>query len=211
MKNIKLSLLLLVMLTTISYAKNDDQKLIQKSFELYKAALHDENGEEAIKYLDKTTLDYYTTILELSKNADSLTVENQTILDKLMIFSVRHRVPKEELLKFDGRSFLVYSIKTGMIGKSSIANASIGKVQVKKGIAAEGQFLVYGEKTPFKFLLNKEDDVWKIDLTSLFPISNKQFQKMADESGKSTNDYLFSLLEMLTNKKPDSGIWKKIN
>lgn len=210
MTNIKIIIFLIATMALVTIAKNDDQKLVQKAFELYKAALHDENGEEAIKYLDKTTLDYYTTILELSKNADSLTVEKQTILDKLMIFSVRHRVPKEELLKFDGRSFLVYSIKTGMIGKSSIANASIGKVQVKKGITAEGQFLVYGEKTPFKFLFNKEDGVWKIDITSLFPVSNKQFQKMADESGKGLNEYLFSLLEMLTNKKPDNGIWEKV-
>lgn len=209
MKNIKFALLLLAMLTTISYAKNDDQKLVQKSFELYKAALQEENGEEAIKYLDKTTIDYYTKMLDLTKNADSLTIEKQTILDKLMIFSMRHRVPKEEILNFDGKSCLVYSIKTGMIGKN-LAASSIGKVQVKKGTSAEGQLLIYGEKTPFKFLFNKEDGVWKIDLTSFFQVSNKQFQKMADESGKSTNDYLFSLLEMLTQKKPDSGIWEKV-
>lgn len=207
MKNIKSALLLLAMLTTISYAKNDDQKLVQKSFELYKAALQEENGEEAIKYLDKTTIDYYTKMLDLTKNADSVTVENQNILDKLMIISMRHRIPKEEILKFDGRSCLVYSIKSGMIGKGSLANATIGKVQVKKGTSAEGQLLMFGEKVPFKFKFNKEDGTWKIDLTSFFPVSNKQFQKLADESGKSTNDYLFGLLEMLTQKKPDSGIW----
>lgn len=209
MKNIKIIILLLATMAIATIAKNDDQKLVQKSFELYKAALQEENGEEAIKYLDKTTIDYYSKMIDLTKNADSITVENQNILDKLMIFSMRHRVPKEEILKFDGKSCLVYSIKTGMIGKN-LAASSIGKVQVKKGTAAEGQLLVYGEKTPFKFLFNKEDGVWKIDLTSFFQVSNKQIQKLADESGKSTNDYLFGLLEMLTNKKPESTIWEKV-
>jgi len=199
--------LLLAMFTNVSYSKNEEQKLVQQSFELYKAALQDENGEEAIKYLDKNTLDYYTSMLELSKNADSLKIEKQTLLDKLMVFSVRHRVPKEELLKFNGRNFLVYAIKSGMIGKSSIANASIGKVKAKTKTSAAGEFLVYGNKTPFKFLFNKEEDQWKIDLTSFFPETNKSFQKLAKESGQNTNEYLFGLLEMLTKRKPENTIW----
>jgi hypothetical protein len=36
------------------------------------------------------------------------------------------------------------------------------------------------------------------------------FKKMADESGENHNDYLFSLLEMITGKKAGAEIWKPI-
>lgn len=52
---------------------------------------------------------------------------------------------------------------------------------------------------------------WKLDLTSLFPASNLLFKQMVEESGQNENEYLFSLLEMLTGKKPGSEIWQKVN
>ena len=57
----------------------------------------------------------------------------------------------------------------------------------------------------------EEEGQWKIDLTSLFPVSTMAFKKMADESGENQNDYLFSLLEMITGKKPGTEIWQPIN
>ena len=37
------------------------------------------------------------------------------------------------------------------------------------------------------------------------------FTKMAENSGESQNDFLFSMLELSTGKKPDNNIWKPVN
>ena len=122
-----------------------------------------------------------------------------------MVLSVRHRTTKEDIMSFDGKLLIVYAIKEGMVGKNSVANVSIGEVIIE-GDFAKGQ-LVSGEKSPFYFHFYKEDANWKLDLTSIFDISNISFQKMAKDSEEKENDFLFNLLEMISGKKTDSEIW----
>lgn len=200
----------LITLGNIAYGQKSEEKLVKKSFDKYKSAILNDKGEEAIKFVDSRTIKYYSDILELVKTADSAKVETISILDKLIVFSIRHRTAKEDVLNFDGESLLVYAINSGMVGKNSVANNSIGEVKIE-GNYAKGQFISNGQKAPFYFDFYKEDKQWKIDLTSLFPISTKAFKKMADDSGQNQNDYLFSLLEMITGNKPDIEIWKPIN
>jgi len=201
---------LLITLGNIAYGQKSEEKLVKKSFDNYKSAILNDKGEEAVKFVDSRTIKYYSDILELVKTADSAKVETISILDKLMVFSIRHRTAKEDVLNFDGESLLVYAINSGMVGKNSVANNSIGEVKIE-GNYAKGQYISNGQKAPFYFDFYKEDKQWKIDLTSLFPISTKAFKKMADDSGQNQNDYLFSLLEMITGNKPDIEIWKPIN
>jgi len=200
----------LITLGNIAYGQKSEEKLVKKSFDNYKSAILNDKGEEAVKFVDSRTIKYYSDILELVKTADSAKVETISILDKLMVFSIRHRTAKEDVLNFDGESLLVYAINSGMVGKNSVANNSIGEVKIE-GNYAKGQYISNGQKAPFYFDFYKEDKQWKIDLTSLFPISTKAFKKMADDSGQNQNDYLFSLLEMITGNKPDIEIWKPIN
>jgi len=200
----------LITLGNIAYGQKSEEKLVKKSFDNYKSAILNDKGEEAVKFVDSRTIKYYSDILELVKTADSAKVETISILDKLMVFSIRHRTAKEDVLNFDGESLLVYAINSGMVGKNSVANNSIGEVKIE-GNYAKGQYISNGQKAPFYFDFYKEDKQWKIDLTSLFPISTKAFKKIADDSGQNQNDYLFSLLEMITGNKPDIEIWKPIN
>jgi len=200
----------LITLGNIAYGQKSEEKLVKKSFDKYKSAILNDKGEEAVKFVDSRTIKYYSDILELVKTADSAKVKTISVLDKLIVFSIRHRTAKEDVLNFDGESLLVYAINSGMVGKNSVANNSIGEVKIE-GNYAKGQFISNGQKAPFYFDFYKEDKQWKIDLTSLFPISTKAFKKMADDSGQNQNDYLFSLLEMITGNKPDIEIWKPIN
>jgi hypothetical protein len=209
MKQTLIVLTLLLIWTTSTYGQKSEEKLVRKSFDNYKSAILNDKGEEAVKYVDSRTIKYYRDILELVKTADSAKVETLSILDKLMVFSIRHRTSRENVLSFDGKALLVYAIKSGMVGKNSVANNSIGDVTIDNSFA-KGQFIANGNKAPFYFHFYKEADQWKIDLTSLFPVSTTAFKKMADESEQTENEYLFSLLEMITGNKPNSQIWQPV-
>ncbi len=202
-------ILLLMFAVQVTYGQKSEEKLVRKSFENYKNTILNDNGEEAVKYVDSRTINYYNEILKLVRTADSTTIETLSILDKLMVFSVRHRTSKEDIASFEGRSLFIYAIKSGMVGKNSVSNNSIGDVETDEDFA-KGQLVVKDQKTPFYFHFYKEKGQWKIDLTSLFPITTMTFQKMADESELNQNEYLFSLLEMITGKKPDQEIWKPV-
>lgn len=205
-----IGILFLLLTGELTYGQKSEEKLVKKSFDNYKTSILNDKGEKAVKYVDSRTIKFYSDILELVKTADSTKVETLSILDKLMVFSIRHRTSKNDILSFDGKSLLVYAIKSGMVGKNSVANNSIGKVIIESEFA-KGQFLANGQKAPFYFHFYREEGQWKIDLTSLFPVSIIAFKKMADESGENQNDYLFSLLEMITGKKPGTEIWQPIN
>lgn len=205
-----LGILFLLLTGHVSYGQKSQEKLVKKSFDNYKSAILNDNGEEAVMYVDSRTIKYYNDILELVKTGDSAKVETLSILDKLMVFLIRHRTSKNDIMSFDGKSLLVYAVNNGMVGKNSVANNSIGDVIIESNFA-KGQFIANGQKAPFFFHFYKEEGQWKIDLTSIFSVTITAFKKMADESGENQNDYLFSLLEMITGKKPGTDIWQPIN
>lgn len=203
----KLLFLLLLLPGMALSAQKSEEKLVRKSFDAYKKAILNDRGEEAVKYVDSRTVKYYDDMAGLVKNADSASVAGLALMDRLMVFSIRHRAPQEEIPGFDGRKLLVFAIQNGMVGKNSVAENSIGDVTIQ-GDFAKGQFLRMKEPTPLSFHFYKEEQVWKLDLTALFPISAFAFQKMVKDSGQEENDYLFFLLEMLTGRKPGPEIWQ---
>lgn len=212
------SVLMLLFISQFVYGQKNEIEQVRKSFENYQKAILNENGEEAVKHVDSVTVKYYSDMLHFVKTADSTQVETLSILDKLMVFSIRHRTSRENIISFDGKSLLVYAINSGMIGKNSVSKSSIGEVTIESNLA-KGQFVSNGQKTPYVFNFHKEEGKWKLDITSLFSITTMAFNKMAEESGKSQNDFLFSLLEISTEKKLTSTfgnqlinhIWKKTN
>jgi hypothetical protein len=123
-----------------------------------------------------------------------------------MVFSIRHRTSVEEILSFNGRTLLIYAIKKGMVGKGSVANITTGEVIMEDGYV-KSRFIANGQESPIFFHFYKEEDKWKLDLTSIFPTSEMMMNKLADDSGTSTNEYLFFLLEMLTKEAPGPEIW----
>jgi hypothetical protein len=209
--NRRISFLLALFLfgSSVIYGQKKEEKAVRTCFENYKEAISKEKGPLAAQYVDSRTIGYYSDMLELVKQADSAAVQALSVMDKLMVFSIRHRTPKEDILAFSGRDLLIYAINEGMIGKDNLQSASIGEVVIKDQ-KAEGQFLHYGDPAPFSFHFYREDDSWKIDLTSIFPISNMAFENMVAESGEPEDAYLFGLLAILTGRTPGREIWQPI-
>ena len=209
MKGTLTTLTLLFALTISMFGQKSEEKLVKEAFDNYKSSILNDKGEEAVKYVDSRTIKYYNDMLDLVRHGDSAKVEALSILDKVMVFSIRHRASREDILSFDGRTLLIYAIKSGMVGKNGVANLSIGDVTPTENFA-KGQFVVNGQKAPLYFHFYKEEEKWKIDLTSLFQVSTTAFKKMVDDSGQTENEYLFAILEMLTGKKPGQEIWHKV-
>ena len=199
----------LLLTAHLIYGQKNEEEQVRKTFDGYKAAILNDKGEDALKYVDSRTIKYYGDIIGLVKTADSTKINTLSILDKLMVFSVRHRTAKSDILSFDGKALFVYAIKSGMVGKNSVTNLAVGEVIIENEFA-KGQLIVNGQKAPFYFHFYKEEGQWKLDLTSLFPLSTMAFKKIADESGVDQNEYLFSLLEMITGKKPGTEIWQPV-
>jgi hypothetical protein len=149
-------------------------------------------------------------MLDHVRKSDSTVIRQLPILDKLMIFVVRHRVPREDILSFNAQSLLKYAIQNGMVGKNSVLNNTIGDISIENG-SAKAQLVVDGNLSPLNFEFNHEDGMWKLDLTSVFKATGAAFQAMADGSEMNEDEYIFTLLEMMTARKPGAEIWAPVN
>lgn len=47
-------------------------------------------------------------------------------------------------------------------------------------------------------------------LASLFPVSEVAIKKMVDDSGQNENEFIFSILKMLTGREPGPEIWQPV-
>lgn len=205
-KNLSVLLLLVAFFQPV-FAQKKDAEAVKKAFENYKSAILNDKGAEAVKFVDSRTIKYYQDVSDWVRSADSSKVENLSLLDKFMVFTVRHRSTREEQLAFNGKSLLVFAINNGMVGKNSVANNTIGEVIIEDNFA-RAQLVSRGKAAPLYFHFYKEDKQWKLDLTALFALSSTGFKKMIEESEESENDFLFNMLEMITGKRPGAEIWK---
>ena len=198
--------LLFLVFCHFSIAQNKEELLVKKCFEHYKHSILEGQGENAIKFVDKKTINYYTKMLDKIKKADSLEVNSLGIIDKIMVLSIRHQASKKEIQSMNGGGLLVYAIQKGMVGKSSVQRNRIGEVKLN-GDIAKGQIVSGEQITPVYFDFNKEKGVWKIDLTSVFSLGTIGFKQVLKKSGLKENVYLIQVLEQMTGKKPSTKIW----
>jgi hypothetical protein len=186
-----------------------DIKLVKRAFANYKKALGQGNGVEAAKGVDRNTLSYYNNLLKRSIYADSAEVQNLDFIDKLMVLTVRHKIPAGEIFQLERRDFFTYAVEKGIVAKTLAAGAEIGKVYID-GNAAKGQLVSLGEVSPLYFYFNKEAGTWKLDLTPLFPLINKGFKEMLVQNGTTESEYIFTALQNLTGKPASREIWNAL-
>lgn len=206
----------LVMLATMqlilvcSAIAKQDKKQITACFEQYKTAILQEDAELALKCLDSNTISYYSTIASLSRTATRDNIDTLPIMSKLLVIVVRHRVPKQELLKMKGRELILYAVKNGMLGdKASIDQTTITKISIEDN-TARAMFRDGKEVTNNYFRFNKEAEGWKLDMTSIFSTVAKSFNRVISQSGLTENDFIFRLAESTTGRRVDDTIWEPL-
>lgn len=203
--------ILVVLLTGRTvFAQTEDERLINAAFDQYKMAVLMDNGEEALKWVDTRTIAYYDTMLWMTRYADSATLAKGTTLDLLMVLTMRHRTPAEQLRSFDGKSLFVYAVEKGMVSKSSVQENTLGTIQVT-GDFATSTIVNNGEETPIKFEFYRNEGKWQVDLTSIFMVGNIALNQYIEQLGMTRTDFIIYALVTSTGTELSPDIWKPVN
>ena len=187
-----------------------DKAKVREVFKSYKDAILNDRGKEAVKYLDSRTKKYYTEMLGKIKNADSTTVVNMRLVDKIIVLYVRQKASINEIKAFDGTSLMVFAFDNGLVDKNGVVNTTIDEIDIE-GSFAKAQVTKNGNPSSFYFHFYKEGRKWKKNLTYLMPFGEWALQDMIEKSGREENDFLISILEAMTTKKTSKKIWHPIN
>ncbi len=182
---------------------------ITKVFSGYIKAILGDNGKTAYTLIDKHTKDYYKDMLRLSLIANKEKVKSLSLVNKLMVFALRHRLDKKKLISMTAKDLIIYAVENGWVGKNSVMNLEIGKITISNSFA-KAKVIVSQKETPMYYHFYKESGRWKIDLTEMMKWGELGLKKVMEKSGKDEDQFIFSILEAISGKKVDSKIWKPI-
>ena len=184
-----------------------DGELVKETFAAYKQATLAKDAQGVVNVADRNTFDYYDQVFFFAMEADSAQVRAFELFDQLMVLGIRQSIPKDEIESMNARELFKYAIEVGMIGEGEVETLDIGDVEVI-GQSARGRLIVEGAAQRLFFNFNKEDGVWKMDLTSLFPVARIGVANRLQRSEQTEDEFINATIEQQTGQKPGPDIWK---
>jgi hypothetical protein len=209
MKKIQLLSVILLALFIFGFSSNKEEDKIRQCFMSFKEGVTKKNADIVLSVIDVKSINYFNNICQLVRIADSITIEKQSLSDKMMILFIRIIAEKEEIMKIDGKGLIRYVINKGMLGQINMSKNDVADITIKKS-SAKGVLVNAGVKTQFFYYFNREKENWRIDLTGLLPPTTQLIKKSIQNSSMTENEYILNLLEIMTGKKPGQEIWKPV-
>ena len=160
--------------------------------------------------VDSSTIKFYSTLLDKAEHLDSLQLEKESITTKFEVFKIRLMIMPMKAYGINGRRLLTMLISHGISGNGNIKIYTVGHITIMND-SAEAEKLSNNKRTPFIYLFSKENDFWKIRMTSSNATTDIAFKQLAIDKGFTDNDYIYKLLEEIFRKKPSNDIWKPLN
>ena len=200
-----LSIVCLIILFGSCDLKSDEEQ-IKEVYENYKNAILDDDAELAVSFIDNNTEEYFNDILFHVINSDSIEISNLPTYDKMTIMIVRHTIEDEIILDLDGKTLFQTLISDEFIDRQSILYTGIGEVTVS-GNDAFGNLLVNDEESIFGYDFHRINDVWKIDVSSIFEPTDIVLRDIVNEQNLTDIEYIFQSIEIKSGSYPDSTIW----
>lgn len=197
-------LALLYCFTLVSSAQ--DSSAVRSVFSKYLDALTVRNGDVALSCVDDHTVAYYTHILQLANTADSLTLSKEPFLDRLIVLTIRTKVTATELKRMDGKLLFKFAVNYGLVGNPTREDR-IGNVEFSSATEAKGQFITAGGKGDLYYSFRFENGAWKVDLSSLFPQTNKVLVDFAKSNSVTEYELLKELYKSSTMKELTTAVW----
>jgi hypothetical protein len=192
--------------TPKTIASNDE---IIATFDNYRNALLNTDSDRAYQAIDSNTKKYYQDILKTVLSGKAEQVKQMSFLDKVFIIRSRHQIPFEELTAFNEETYFKYAVEKGWIDKNSVAEIELADIVIE-GDRATTKIKKNGQIAPFGFTFRRENNQWKLDFTSIFPVSQTAFQQAIEESGMSEDEFVFYLVETVSNSKVNDSVWNPI-
>jgi hypothetical protein len=198
--------LLLAFFFVSCFNRKQEQKKILDTWKKYRTAFSNNMGQECSKYIDFETVNYYNHLLTLVKTADSSTVEQLRMDQKLSVLLARHTIPRSEILKLNGVTLFESLVRRdeggGLKETPNIEFLSVTPT------TAEAQVIDSSGKPGLKVVFNKEKDLWKVNLAYISgQIGKSDWSQIVKESGKTEHELLNTILELANNKTPTNAVW----
>lgn len=188
-------------------SQKSDSAQIKECFSNCQSAIINRNGENAIKYVSRKTVNDYDDLLEKIKHLDSPQLSKEDFSAKLFILKIRSILPPDKIRKLDKQSLLVVAIDKGISNNNNIGNCTPGEITIT-GSSATASLIIHNKVSPLVYSFKKENNKWKIVLrTSHYVMSYRQ---LFQDTAVPENEFIYNQLEQLSGRRPSNAIWHPV-
>jgi hypothetical protein len=188
----------------------EDEEAVRATFDGYRQALLDGDGERAAGLVTAGTVEYFEETRRLALEAPEAELRDRSLVDQLQVLTMRQQVPARVLRSTDGQELFAYSVQEGLVATEELRDLGIGEVTVD-GDRATAEALSGGEKVALlRWQFAREDGRWKIDVTSLFSFVKTALERSAEDAGMSTEELILRSLEIASGKPVPPDIWEPL-
>src|SRR5687767_4748366 len=195
------SICLLILLGIVSCSSSDpESKNVLDTFESYRSALLEQDGVSAAENVTKATIEMYQEHRDLAVSGSEKTVKELSMINRMQVLLIRHRIDPKLLKEMDGRAVFVHAVNQNWIGKNSVLRLNLQDVVVR-GTRASAKATLDGQASADRFHFVKEQDKWKVDLARVFQGSDQVLQRQARQKGMEENEFLFSVITSVSGRR----------
>jgi hypothetical protein len=187
----------------------EEASAVRQSFAAYKEAVLNDKGQEALAVITRNSRQYYGQMKQLALKAPEAEVRQLSTGNKMMVLFIRHRIPLNSLQGMTSENLFVHTVNQGWVGKSGVIKIDIGKVEIS-GKHAVAEIVHSGQPTPLRYRFAKEEDKWKMDLSSAMTMAEQSFKQMIKEEDMDEDEFIFTVIELASGKKVPEKIWQPL-
>lgn len=189
-----------------THSNKEDTDAVKKCFKEFKHHVLQQDGDSSILYVANETINYYGVILKKAISIDSASLQKLDAANKILILTTRQQYTKEALNSMTAEQYYILLTNSGVLINKTIENTDIGAITIEAETAL-GQIIVSGTKSPFKFEFIKENKDWKINLISLFPLSEVVTKQMSKTMGMTEEQFINFTVQMNTKITVTNKHW----
>ncbi|HEX8275338.1 MAG TPA: hypothetical protein VF615_22080 [Longimicrobiaceae bacterium] len=171
----------------------------------YKTAVVRRDGAAAARLVTRRSRDYFARMRDMAVFAPEAQVRAAPPMDRLVILTLRHRVPADELRALTGDAVFAYTIDHGWVG-SDAARRPPGRIEGE--VFGEGDRAILREgfqDTQFV----REDGAWRWDMLRLFEEAGAP-KVPGGPGGMTEDEFLISTLETSSGRKVSPSVWQPL-
>jgi hypothetical protein len=198
------SVVLLLLPFAVAATPVDD---VKQSFQTYKTAIIDADGEAAAEVVTEASHDYFRKLADQALTLDWAGLHAIHLGDRVYSMLLRHTLERSQLESMSGEELVSYAVDEGWIGRENATQLQLGNYEVEGETASGTIMRPDGGATSFKMQFVKEDGRWLLDLVALMNLTRAAFDFTIQQSGLSEDDFVIRMLEAGTGRKPGPEIW----
>jgi hypothetical protein len=198
---------------TSAFAPATDAQPIHAVFLRYKDAILQRKGEAAANAVSDKTLAYFESMRVAALHMPAAEVKRSSVIDRMVILSIRARIGRERLERWHGRELFVYSVDQGWVGEE-VGRVEPAEVTIDGDTASLGVRSGASTLSPAEgYRVFREAGTWKLDVMSVVrpdSASVKAAQDSLQKIDPDPNRALEKVVSQLAGKPVGAEIWEPL-